>query len=87
MVFEDNDGGVGDKKAFLHAKMWDVYVNEKKNIIKGGYLVEVVGRDGKKVIWGVVENHAVEEGNDYDEIVLQGFDCNFLDEDKKGVGR
>ena len=39
MVFEDNDGGVDDKKALLHAKMWYVYVNEKENIIKGGYLV------------------------------------------------
>ena len=29
MVFEDNDGGLDDKKALLHAKRWDVYVNEK----------------------------------------------------------
>ena len=29
MVFEDNDGGVEDAKALLHAKRWDVYVNEK----------------------------------------------------------
>ena len=28
MVFEDNDGGVDDAKAFLHAKRWDIYVNE-----------------------------------------------------------
>ena len=27
MVFEDNDGGVGDSRALLHAKMWYVYVN------------------------------------------------------------
>ena len=27
MVFEDNDGGVDDKKALLHTKKWDVYVN------------------------------------------------------------
>ena len=29
MVFEDNDGGVGDKESFLHSNRWDVYVNEK----------------------------------------------------------
>ena len=29
MVFEDNDGGVDDTKALLHANRWDVYVNEK----------------------------------------------------------
>ena len=27
MVFEDNEGGVDDKKALLHAKRWDLYVN------------------------------------------------------------
>ena len=52
MVFEDNDGGVDDKKALLHANRWDVYINEKQKLIKGGYSVEVVGHDGKKVLWG-----------------------------------
>ena len=37
MVFEDNDGGVGDQKSVLHAKRWDVYINEKEVLIKGGY--------------------------------------------------
>ena len=27
MFFEDNDGGVDGKKALLHAKRWDVYVD------------------------------------------------------------
>ena len=27
MLFEDNDGGVDDAKALLHAKRWDIYVN------------------------------------------------------------
>ena len=26
MVFEDNEGGVDDKKTLLHAKRWDLYV-------------------------------------------------------------
>ena len=60
MVFEDNDGGVGDAKAWLHAKRLDLYVNERENIVKGGYLVEVVGYDKKKLIWGVVNDHVVE---------------------------
>ena len=29
MVFEDNDGGVDNAKELLHAKRWDLYVNEK----------------------------------------------------------
>ena len=40
MVFEDNDGGVDDAKALLHAKRWYIYVNEKEKIVKGGYLVQ-----------------------------------------------
>ena len=43
MVFEDNYGGVDGAKALLRAKSWDIYVNEKGKLVKGGYLVEVVG--------------------------------------------
>ena len=60
VVIEDNDGGADDKKALLHAERWDVYVNEKENIIKGGYFVEVVGSDWKKVIWEGVDDHVIE---------------------------
>ena len=61
MVFEDNDGGVVDQKAILHAKMWYLYTNEKKALIKGGYYVEVSGSDRKKVLWGVIDYHVLEE--------------------------
>ena len=27
MVFEENDGGLDDKKALLYTNRWDVYVN------------------------------------------------------------
>ena len=67
-----------DKKALLHAKSWCVYVNEKENIIKGGYLVEVFVSDGKEVLWEVVDNHVVEEWNDHDEIGLQELFLFFL---------
>ena len=87
MVFEDNDGGVDDAKALLHAKRWDVYVNEKENLVKGGYFVEVVGHDGKKVVWEVVDDCVVKEQTDHDEIGLRGFYFNFFDEDEKGIGR
>ena len=33
----------------------------EKNFSKGGYLVEVVGSDSKKVLWEVVDNYVVEE--------------------------
>ena len=85
--FEENYGEMDDKKALLHAKRWDVYVNEKKNIIKGGYSLEFVGHYGKKVRWEVVENHVIEEATDYDKIGLRGFNFNFFGEEEKGVGR
>ena len=68
MMFEDNGGGVDDKKTFLHAKMWDLYVNEKGKLVKGGYLVEVIGHHGKKVLWDVLENHVVEEATDHGRV-------------------
>ena len=46
--------------------------------------MEVVGSDGKKVLWGVVDNHVVEKGNDHGEIVLRGFGFIFFDEYKGG---
>ena len=60
MVLEDNDGGVDDTKSLLHDKRWDSYVNEKVNLVKGGYLVEFDVHDRKKFLWGVVNNHVVE---------------------------
>ena len=87
MVFDENDGGVDDKKVFIHYKRWYVYVDEKEKLIKVRYLVEVVGSGGKKVIWEVIDDHVIEEVNDNDEIGLQGFAFNLFDEDKEEVGR
>ena len=80
MVSEDNDGGVHDAKALLHTKRLDVYVNEKENLVNGGYLVEVVVNDKNKFLWEVVNDHVVEDPTDHEEIGLQGFGSNFFDE-------
>ena len=85
MVFEDNYGGVDCAKDLLHAKMWDIYVNEKEKLVKGGYSMEVVSRDKKNILWGVVNGHVVEDPTDHEEIRLRGFDFNIFDEDDKGV--
>ena len=87
MVFEDNYGGVDNANALPHAKRWILYVNEKEKLVKGGYYVEVVGHDKKKVIWEVVNDHVVEEPTDHDDIGLQGFDLNVSDKDEEGVVR
>ena len=72
-MFGENDGGLDYKKSLLHAKRWDVCINEKENIIKGRYLLEFLGHDGKKVLWEVANDHVVEEATDNDEIGLWGF--------------
>ena len=51
MVLEDNKGGMDDKKALLHANRWDLYVNDKEQLAKVKYIVEVFGHDKKKVLW------------------------------------
>ena len=50
-VFEDNEGGLDDKKALLNAKRRDLYVNKKEQLVKVNYSVEFFGNDKKKVIW------------------------------------
>ena len=61
-------------------------MNENENIVKYGYLVEVVGNYGKEIIWEVDKDNIVEEPTDHDKIGLQGFDLKCSNEDKKGVG-
>ena len=87
IFFEDNYEGVDDKKELLHTNRWDIYMNEKENIINGGYLVEVFDSDRKRFLCGVVDDHVVEEENNNDEIGLRGFGFNFFDEYEEGVGR
>ena len=68
MVFEENYSGVDDEKTLLDDKMWDIYANEKENLVKSSYLVEVFSHDGKEVLWGVVEYHDIKYSTDHDEI-------------------
>ena len=59
IYFDYTDVGVCDNKALLHANRWDACVNKRVNMNTGGNLVEVVGSDEKKVLWGVVDNNVV----------------------------
>ena len=87
MVFEENKGGVDDKKALIHAKRWDLYVNEKEQLVKGKYLVEFFGHDKKKVLWEVVDDHVVKAQSDHEDIGLWGFDFNIFDKYEERVVR
>ena len=78
---------IENAKALLHAKRWDIHVNEKEKLVKGGYLVEVVGHDKKKVLWKVFDSHVVENPTDHEEIGLRGFDFNVFEQKEEGVGR
>ena len=39
IVFNKNDGRVDDQKYILRAKRWDLYMDDKKAFIRGGYYV------------------------------------------------
>ena len=47
--------------------------------------MEVSGSEGNKVIWEVVDDHVVEDGNNCEEIGLRGFDFNFLAKTRRGL--
>ena len=55
--------------------------------MKGKYSVEFFGHDKKRVLWGGVDDHVVEEPSDHKDIGLRGFDFNIFDEDEEGVVR
>ena len=82
MVFDENEGGVDYAKALLHAKRWYLYVNEKEQLVKGGYSVEVFRHDKKKVLWEVFDDNVLEEPSDHEDIGLRGYDFNIFDEDE-----
>ena len=62
IVFEDNNGGVDGTKALLHANKWNVYNLDKEALVKDEYLVEVDDKEGKTLIWEVVNDNVVDEG-------------------------
>ena len=43
-------------------------------MIRGGYLIEVTEKDGKKAIRKVADDHVVEEGVEHEEIGLKVFE-------------
>ena len=82
--FEDNNGGFDEKKSLLHAKKWYIYNSEKQELVKGGYSVEVSDKDGKEVIWEVVDDHLFQDGVEHEALGLRGFDFNLFNEDWEG---
>ena len=66
-------------KLLLHAMRWDIYINKKEKLVKGGYSVGVVGHYKKKFIWEVFNDHVLKEPTDHEHIGLQGFDFNVFD--------
>ena len=53
-------------------------------MVKVGYSVEVSDKDGKKLIWEVVDDHLFEEGVGHEELGLRGFDFKLFDEEREG---
>ena len=74
-----------DKKAFLQARSWYVYVNKKGNLVKVEYLVEFFRYDGEKVLWQVVGDHDVEERIYNCEIGIWGLVLIFLKNMSRGL--
>ena len=60
-------------------------MNKKVALIKGGYSVEVSGSEGEKVLWGVVDDHVVEEEKNNYEIGIRGNDLIFFSKTRKGL--
>ena len=47
-------------------------------------MVEFSDKDGRKLIWEVINEHMSEERFEHEELGLQGFDFNLFDEEREG---
>ena len=61
-------------------------IYEQKNIIEGRFCVLLSGYDWKNVLWEVVNDYAVEEGSENNEIGLRMFGLIFLKKTRRGGG-
>ena len=64
-----------------------IHMSSESSIIKGEYSVEVSCYDGKKVLWGVVDDHVVKDTNNNDELWLRLFGVNLFGVDEGGEVR
>ena len=67
--------------------MQDVYVNEREKIFKGGYLVEVVVYDQKKVLWEVAKDNSQKSQMIMMRQYYRGLISIYFNTYKKGVVR
>ena len=51
----------GDYKKKIHYLRWDVYVKEKKELIKRDFLVSVSHLKGGNIVWTCVKDNIIEE--------------------------
>ena len=49
-----------------------------------GYSVEYSDKESNGIIWEVVNDHVVEEGVEYEELGIQGFDLVLFNEERYG---
>ena len=55
----------GDDKKNIHALRWEVYVKEKKGLIKREFLLSVPHPKGGGIVWTFVKDHVIDEMEDY----------------------
>ena len=72
-----------DKKK-IHSLRWNIYVEEKEDLITRDFLVSVPHPEGGTIFWTGLKDHIIDENEDYKEIGLRGFDYRLFEE---GEGR
>ena len=76
-----------DDKEKIHALRWDVYVEEKEEIITREFLESVTHPKGGTIVWTCVKDHIIDEKEDYKKIELCGFDYKLFEEEEGGGTR
>ena len=74
----------GDNKKKINALRWEVYFQEKHELIKREFFVSAPNMKGGNIVWTNVKDNITKEKEDYEAIGLRGFDYELSGEEKGG---
>ena len=77
----------GDNKKKIHALRWEVYVKEKEELIKREFSVSVPHPKGGSISWTCMNDHIIDENDQYEAIGLRVFGYKLFEEEEGGGSR
>ena len=77
----------GNNNKNTHTLTWEIYVKEKKELIKIEFLVAVLHMKEGNIVWTCVKDNIIDKKEKCETIGLHGFDCKSFEEEEGGGTR